>query len=65
MAASRARWRGRSEKSVAKLSIRNDPGCRKTRREVKRRMAAIYADYEARQIKFDARSIAKAATSKG
>jgi predicted secreted Zn-dependent protease len=43
------------EKTVAKLSIANDPGCRKTRARVKDRMAAIYADYEARQIKFDAR----------
>jgi predicted secreted Zn-dependent protease len=43
------------EKTVAKLSIANDPGCRKTRTRVKDRMAAIYADYEARQIKFDAR----------
>jgi predicted secreted Zn-dependent protease len=43
------------EKSVAKLSVGNDPGCRKARAEVKRRMTAIYADYEARQIKFDAR----------
>ncbi len=43
------------EKSVARLSIRNDPGCRKSRAEVKRRTAAIYAKYEARQIKFDAR----------
>ena len=43
------------EKSVARVSIKNDPGCRKARAEVKGRMAAIYADYEARQIKFDAR----------
>ena len=43
------------EKSVARLSIDNDPGCRKTRREVKDRTAAIYAAYEARQIKFDVR----------
>lgn len=43
------------EKSVARLSVDNDPGCRKARNEVKRRMAAIYADYEARQNKFDAR----------
>ncbi len=43
------------EKSVAKLTISNDPGCRKSRSEVKRRMAAIYADYEARQIRFDAK----------
>ncbi len=43
------------EKTVAKLSIRNDPGCRKSRAEVKRRTAAIYADYEARQNRFDAR----------
>jgi predicted secreted Zn-dependent protease len=43
------------EKSVGKLSIDNDPGCRKARREAKGRMTAIYADYEARQIGFDAR----------
>jgi predicted secreted Zn-dependent protease len=43
------------EKSVTKLTITNDPGCRKARAEVKGRMTAIYADYEARQIKFDAR----------
>ena len=41
------------EKSIAKLTIKNDKGCRKSRSEVKRRMAAIYADYEARQIRFD------------
>ena len=33
----------------------NDPGCRKTHAEAKGRMTAIYADYEARQIEFDAR----------
>jgi predicted secreted Zn-dependent protease len=43
------------ERSVAKLTIRDDPGCRKSRGEVKGRMAAIYADYEARQIRFDAK----------
>jgi predicted secreted Zn-dependent protease len=43
------------EKSLAKLSVDNDPGCRKARAEMKGRMTAIYADYEARQIKFDAR----------
>lgn len=43
------------EKSVAKVSVANDPGCRKARAETKGRMTAIYADYEARQIKFDAR----------
>ena len=42
-----------AERSVARLTIRNDPGCRKSRTEVKRRMAAVYADYEARQIRFD------------
>lgn len=44
-----------AEKSVWKLSIANDPGCRKARSEVKRRMVKIYAEYEARQIAFDAR----------
>jgi predicted secreted Zn-dependent protease len=43
------------EKSVAKVSVDDDPGCRKARAEAKGRMTAIYADYEARQIKFDAR----------
>lgn len=43
------------EKSLSKLTVRNDPGCRKTRREANRRKAAIYADYEARQNRFDAR----------
>ena len=43
------------EKSVAKVYVASDPSCRKARAEVKERMAAIYADYEARQIKFDAR----------
>ncbi len=42
-----------AEKSVAKLTVSNDPGCRKSRSEVKRRMAAIYADYEERQVRFD------------
>ena len=44
-----------ADRSVANLTIRDDPGCRKSRLEVKRRMAAIYADYEARQIRFDAK----------
>jgi len=43
------------EKSASKFVAHNDPGCRKSRREVKERMTAIYAEYEARQIKFDAR----------
>ena len=43
------------EKSIARLSVDNDRGCRRARAEGKRRMAAIYADYEARQIKFDTR----------
>ncbi len=44
-----------AEKAVAGVTIRNDPGCRKSRKEVKRRMAAVYADYEARQIRFDSK----------
>ena len=43
------------EKSIARLSVDIDRGCRRARAEGKRRMAAIYADYEARQIKFDTR----------
>ena len=55
MATWRARWRGPSRNRSRKLTIDNDPGCRKARREAKGRMTAIYADYEARQIRFDAR----------
>ena len=43
------------EKSIARLSVDNDRGCRRARAEGKRRMAAIYAEYEARQIRFDTR----------
>lgn len=46
---------GAVEKSVARISVDGDRGCRKARAEVKRRTAAIYAQYEARQIQFDAR----------
>ena len=35
------------------LSSRRDPGCSKTQAEVKRRIAATYAKYEARQVRFD------------
>jgi predicted secreted Zn-dependent protease len=43
------------EKSIVGLSVPNDRGCRKARAETKRRMEAVYADYEARQIRFDTR----------
>lgn len=42
-----------AEKSVTGLSLRSDPGCRKTRAEVKKRVNRIYAEYEARQRTFD------------
>ncbi len=44
-----------AERAVKGLSMKNDPGCRKSRAEVKRRVDAIYADYEARQIRYDAK----------
>jgi predicted secreted Zn-dependent protease len=44
-----------AEKSVARLRVANDPGCRKARLAAKRRMSAVYADYEARQLDFDTR----------
>lgn len=44
-----------AEVAVKGLKVSDDPSCRKTRMEVKRRADAIYAAYEARQIKFDAR----------
>jgi predicted secreted Zn-dependent protease len=42
-----------TEKSIRKATVQNDPGCRKTRSKAKRLMADIYADYEARQVRFD------------
>ena len=42
-----------AERSISKLTIRNDPGCRKSRKEVKRRIDAAYAKYEKRQVTFD------------
>jgi predicted secreted Zn-dependent protease len=42
-----------AEKALTGLTHKNDRGCRKTQVEVKRRIASIYADYEARQVKFD------------
>jgi predicted secreted Zn-dependent protease len=42
-----------AERRLTGLSSSNDPGCRKTQAEVKRRIAAIYAKYEARQARFD------------
>lgn len=44
-----------AEREVAGMSMQNDPDCAKSRRAVKRKMAAIYADYERRQVQFDSR----------
>lgn len=44
-----------AERSVSGLSTTKDRNCSKSRAEVKRRVEAIYTDYEARQIRFDAR----------
>ena len=44
-----------AEKSVAALTVANDPGCRKARLAAKRRMDVVYADWEARQLAFDTR----------
>ena len=44
-----------AETAVKGLKVADDPTCRKTRSEVKRRADVIYAAYEARQIKFDAK----------
>ncbi len=43
------------EKSVAKVSVRDDRGCRKARAQTKRIMAEITGDYEARQRRYDLR----------
>jgi predicted secreted Zn-dependent protease len=42
-----------AEKRLTHLSIKNDSGCRKTQAEMKRRIAAVYDKYEARQLAFD------------
>lgn len=43
-----------TEKSVRGLTVADDPHCFDARREAKRRINAIYAEYEAKQIAFDA-----------
>jgi predicted secreted Zn-dependent protease len=42
-----------AEKRLTGLSMKNDSGCRKTQAELKRRIAAVYDQYEARQLAFD------------
>ncbi len=42
-----------AERSVRGLTMRNDRECNRAQAEVKKRISAIYAKYEARQIKFD------------
>ena len=42
-----------AESSIARLAVANDPGCRKAREEVKKRVDKVYAQYERRQILFD------------
>src|SRR5262245_31703207 len=44
-----------AQSSVAGVGFANDPGCRQAKAEAKRRVDAIYAKYEARQILFDRR----------
>ena len=44
-----------AERSISRLKIRSDPGCRKSRKEVKRLIDAAYAKFEGRQAAFDQR----------
>ena len=44
---------GAAEKSLTDISYAKDRRCRKTQAELKKRIALIYAKYEARQIEFD------------
>ncbi|UVK44526.1 DUF922 domain-containing protein [Mesorhizobium sp. AR07] len=44
-----------TEKSLMGLTIQNDAQCSKTRREARRRIDAIFDEYEAKQNAFDAR----------
>lgn len=42
-----------AERAIAKTSTTGDPGCVRSRSEVKRRVNGIYAEYEAKQLRFD------------
>lgn len=42
-----------AEKAIARTSSTGDPGCVRIRKEVKRRVNAVYAEYEAKQVRFD------------
>lgn len=42
-----------AEKAIARMSSTGDPGCARIRKEVKRRVDAVYAEYEAKQVRFD------------
>lgn len=44
-----------ASKSARGTVFEADPSCQRTRREAKRRIDAVYAAYEARQVAFDAR----------
>lgn len=44
-----------ASKSARGAAFATDPSCQRTRREAKRRIDAVYAAYEARQVAFDAR----------
>ena len=44
-----------AERAVTGISARNDPGCNKSKTLAKRRIKAIYAEYEAMQARFDER----------
>jgi predicted secreted Zn-dependent protease len=44
-----------AEKAVAGIRFANDPQCRKAGAEIKRRVARIYENFEAKQVVFDRR----------
>ena len=54
-----------AERQLNDLSSPGDPSCRKTRAEGKRRVASVYAAYEARQNKFDRVEHAKGGNVEG
>lgn len=43
-----------AHKSVLRIKVDNDPYCSKAKRQATRAVQAVYADYEARQARFDA-----------
>ncbi|MBX3575816.1 MAG: DUF922 domain-containing protein [Rhizobiaceae bacterium] len=42
-----------ADKAISGFAMKDDPGCRKAQAAIKRRVDGVYAEYEARQVRFD------------